>query len=295
MSWIEEIVGRLAEQPCCGYRRDTSPATEPTALAALALASHGRNDAAEHARQWLVQRQGSDGGVGISATDSTPQWPTGLAVLAWRSAGSNGDQGRYQKNIDRAIGRLLALKGGTTPVGEPFDHDTSLVGWPWVDGTHSWVEPTAIGLLALKATGHGQHARSREAVRLLLDRLLPDGGCNYGNVRVLGTLLRPHVEPSGLAMVALAGEQDSNGRVNRSLEYLRRQVSGDTTTASLCYGLMGLAAHGQRPKQADAWLESAGKRTLGRDGSPHRLALVALAALGETCPLLALTKKAIAS
>ena len=51
-----------------------------------------------------------------------------------------------------------------------------------------------------------------------------------------------------------------------------------TTTASLCYALMGLAAHGLWPQAANGWLQSAYRRTLARHGSPYHVALLVLTA-----------------
>jgi len=50
------------------------------------------------------------------------------------------------------------------------------------------------------------HPRADEAVQLMLDRILPGGGCNYGNTIVLDQLLRPHIQPTGIVLLALAGD-----------------------------------------------------------------------------------------
>jgi hypothetical protein len=142
-------------------------------------------------------------------------------------------------------------------------------------------------LLALKHTAYARHRRAREAVLLLVNRLLESGGCNYGNTIVFGQALRPHVQPSGIALVALAAEDDPTGRIARTVDYLRDELSERTATASLCYGLLGLAARGAFPKQADHWLQAAAGRTLARDPAPYKLALLALATLGAECPLIA--------
>jgi hypothetical protein len=170
-------------------------------------------------------------------------------------------------------------------------HNTTLVGWPWIEETHSWIEPTAMHVLALKAVGQSGHPRTREAVRLLIDRLLPAGGCNYGNTVVMDQVLRPHLQPTGLAMLALAGESVRDGRIEKSLDYLTAELSPRTASGSLCYGLLGLAAHGCLPADASRWLEMTFRRTVARDASPYRLALVALAALGTASPLITLTDK----
>jgi len=293
--WVNQCTAELARCSAWGYQADEPAASEPTALAALALSAHGHGDSAQAAAGWLLAAQSDDGSVGVSRQQAKPAWPTSLAVLAWAAAlklevpftSPQRKQGARQ----RAIDWMLSLKGEIVTETEPLSHDRTLVGWPWIEGTHSWVEPTALSVLALKATGHGQHPRTREAVRLLIDRLLPTGGCNYGNTFVLGQRLLPHVQPTGLCLLALAGEKFADPRVSRSINYLHQSLAAGTATISLCYGLLGLAAHGERPKQAGAWLEGAYRRVSQRDKSPHKLAILALAALETTCPLITLPRE----
>lgn len=277
MSWLDPTLELLARSPVCGYHRDAAAATEPTALAALALLGHRRKDAARSALQWLRDRQAADGSVGVDGEHATPCWPTGWAALAWRAAGDLA----YVDAADRAIAWLLSSRGAASPQTAIMGHDTTLVAWPWVAGTHSWVEPTAINLLALRSAGLGHHARSREAVRLLIDRMIPSGGWNAGNKIVFGRELRPQVQATGLALVALADESDRQGELLPSLEYLERSLSAETSLASLSYGLIGLAAHGRRPAEADSMLASAAARTLQRGAPPYPLALAAIASAGS--------------
>src|SRR5262249_35705100 len=161
-----------------------------------------------------------------------------------------------------------------------------LVGWPWVIGTHSWQEPTAWSVLALKFLGFATHPRTREGVRLLIDRLLPEGGCNYGNTYVLGQKLRPQIEPSGLTLLALAGEDSDDPRISRTIKYIAAAISEQTTPISLSYGLIGQNAHRRAPADAAAWLESAYARTIKREPAPLTIALLVLAAQGAECPLI---------
>jgi hypothetical protein len=186
----------------------------------------------------------------------------------------------YDAPIGRAVAWLLQSCGETAEDSADFGHNAQLVGWSYAEATHSWIEPTALAVAALKAAGQAAHARTREGVRLLVDRQLPAGGCNYGNTQVLGQMLRPHVQPTGIALVALAGEEDASGRVARSIAWLRRSIGQQTTTASLCWGLLGLAAHGVAVPQAGDWLAAAHDRTAAQGNSPHKLALLALAAKG---------------
>ncbi len=292
MDWLKESVEILAGTPVVGYLPDTLAATEPTALSALALTASRRFQAADVALQWLVDQQAPDGSLSIDGAGDSPRWPTGWAVLAWHAAldakQALGETHAQRPNdsvvasrqiaIDRAVSWILATAGTTFSNAGVLGHDTTLRGWAWVADTHSWVEPTAIQVLALKATGNGQHERCREAVRLLLDRMLPSGGWNYGNTRVLGNTLRPVVQSTGLALAALAGEPDALQRVRPSLDYLRGELSGQTTTASLAYALLGGAAFGLQFDNAQRWLAAACQRTLARDRSAYKLALAVLAA-----------------
>ncbi len=277
-----------------GYHAGSPRATEPAALAALALLAHRRDADALPLVDWLTDLQAADGSMGIWTTQPAPGWPIGWSVLAWRAAqNSSLANPRYALAIERALGWILRVEGSRIEWLEHTGHDTTIIGWPWVEGTHSWVEPTAMNLLAMKHAGQGEHPRAREAVRLLHDRLLAGGGCNYGNTIVFGQELRPHLQPTGLCLLALAGEPDRSGRVARSIDFLLRELSAATATASLCYGLLGLAAQGRLPDGADDWLSVAGRRTLARDASSYTLALLALAALGTACPLIPATSKTV--
>lgn len=286
--WIKSALDGLARQPRCGYRRDGEVCAEPTALAAIALDMYERHAPARDAADQLAEMQQADGGVGVSAAQTTPIWPTGLAVIAWQTssgapAGSS-ESNRFQANIDRAQQKMLATSGEALSESQNLGHNVMLKAWPWVEGTHSWIEPTAIQLLALKLSGLGEHPRAREAVELIVDRLLAEGGCNYGNTVVLGSTLRPHVQPTGMALQALAGESDPSGRLTKTIAYLQRELSPRTTALSLSHALLGLAAHDVQLR-ADHWLEAAYRKNVAQGESPHKTAMLLLAAARGRCPL----------
>ncbi len=273
MDCWNELLTRMAKRPVCGYDPRQSPASEPTAITALALIKYGRRDDALPALDFLVLCQGDDGGVGVREGEPQPQWPTSLAVLAWRASGLQ----QYEENVRSGVAWMLSMRGKAMPRNEEMGHDTTLVAWPWAAGTHSWIEPTALAVAAFKSAGRSGHARTREAVQMLIDRQLPGGGCNYGNTLCLGQLLRPHVQPTGVALWALAGEHDDHGRITASVRWLARTINAQTTTCSLAWAILGLAAQRAVPKNARSWLENSVDRTLRSDQSPHKLALLAWA------------------
>lgn len=280
-SCIPDALNALSQMPTWGYRADAPTASEPAALAAMALVAHGRASAAQAMCSWLAEQQSASGSIGINAAEATPGWPTALAILAWQSvARAQPTAVEFQAQIKAAESWLLRVSGEPVERAHGMGHNPLLIGWPWVLGTHSWIEPTAWAVLALKANGLSKHPRTREAVRLLIDRLFTTGGCNYGNTVVLGQVLRPHLQPTGITLLALQGESDPSGRLDASIEYLVRQVTAETPAASLAYALLGLAAYERTPPDAPAWIAQKLERQLATGGDPLRLALLLLAAAG---------------
>lgn len=286
VAWLESILDSLTERAVCGYVVGGDSFSEPTALAALALVANGRTEAAGPALDWLADLQAADGALGLNHEEPWPHWPTSLAVLAWLAA---DDVSRYGAPVERAISWLRSVEGRPVPVSDAVSHDVTIVGWPWVETTHSWMEPTAWAVMAMQAAGDADHPRVREGKRLLVDRLLPSGGANYGNTFVLGQVLRPQVAPTGLTMLALKDSGSSDPRVAGSLDYLASSLGRDEAAISLAFGLLGLAAHDRTPASATDWLCAAAERTLADGKEPIRLAALALAAPLENSPLLTLT------
>jgi hypothetical protein len=225
---------------------------DATAWAILVLYGAGDEDmfALDVHRRRLMQEQSNDGRVSIDQEHPDSYWPTALAIIAWHNSllSMNAKQ--------RAVQFLLEAGGVHSPrrSNDPSGHDTSIRGWPWVSGTHSWIEPTALAVIALKNAGHGQHGRTREAVRMIANRQLPHGGWNYGNTVVFGRELHPMPESTGAALLGLAGEAERT-TVARSLDYLHGEIDRLYTPISLGWGLLGLAAWNLWPSNGMALVE----------------------------------------
>jgi hypothetical protein len=277
MDWKRDLLDRLAANTPGGYAVGGEGASEPTALAGLALLAHGKTADAQVAAGWLAAMQDNAGAIGIGPSRPQPHWATALAILLWQRFGSTQTTSVYKDSTDRAVAWALKDHGLAQEQQPHIGHDTMLIGWSWAAQTHSWVEPTAMFVLALNAVGMQGHARTREAVRLLIDRQLPSGGCNYGNTIVMGQELLPLVQPTGVAMMALAGETETHPRTEQSLKYLEQALAADTTMASLCYGVLGLAAHERRSNEHSAWVRKSYERASREDVGCYKLALLALA------------------
>jgi hypothetical protein len=224
--------------------------TDATAWAILALSASGYDqEIISRARSRLANTQLPDGRICISPDHPAVYWPTPLAILAWRQSPT------HEANLARAVSFLLDSSGTHWPKqpNSPDVHDTNLKGWPWVAGTYSWIDPTALGIIALKVTGHSQHPRVKEAAHLLLDRQCPHGGWNYGNIIVFGAELRPMPENTGMALDALKNLA-ARSSLELSLDYLKIALRNLRTPIALSWGILGLGAWGERPVAATTWL-----------------------------------------
>jgi hypothetical protein len=234
------------ELPGGGFRdaQAGSFSPEASAWAVLALKASGENtDAMARACSQLASNQHPDGSVCAVAGCDEATWPTPLCILAWKSVSG------YSQPADSAVDFLLSVKGRHTakPHDSPAGHDTSLVAWPWINGTHSWIEPTSLSIIALASVGYKEHPRTTEAVRMIKDRQLSGGGWNYGNTIVFGRELLPTPENTGQALCALNG-MAGRASVDKSLRYLEDCALKVRTPMALSWILEGLATWSLLPQ-----------------------------------------------
>jgi hypothetical protein len=242
---VKAIVLRELPDGGFGYSDAGAFSPEATAWAIMALmASEKHRDIAQRACDRLAGCQLPDGRVSAVNGFDAAAWPTALCILAWKCV-----QG-FRQPIDAGLRFLLSFEGKPHQKGahSPIGHDTSIVGWPWIEQTHSWIEPTCISMLALKANGHNDHPRTREAARMVMNRQLPGGGWNYGNTAVFGQKLLPMPENTGQALCAMNGLA-SQASVQSSLDYLSRCMGSIRTPMALAWMLHGLGMWSQLPPQ----------------------------------------------
>jgi len=265
--------GGFADVVGGGYRPDA------TAWAVIALsAAQVADEKVFSSRNHLATSQGEDGRVSLNSVHPQAHWPTSLASLAWAQSPS------HLTHYQQALEFLLNTFGAHWEISpdSPVAHDTSIRGWSWISGTHSWVEPTALSVIALKQAGYKQHERVLEAAEMLLDRQLPQGGWNYGNTSVFGQELQPMPWSTGMALQALVGLIDRS-RVLHSLEYLQGQAIRLKTPLSLGWALLGLGAWGEYPIEAEELIQRcvAHQQILGGYTTTH-LSLLLLAQILST-------------
>ena len=197
------------------------------------------------------------GGWGYLAGQS----PVGEATLLALAAGAEGDpawldQGelgwsvlmapsclsqRFPDRAQAAIAPLLALKGdpGGLSAGT---YNASIQGWAWVDGTFSWVEPTAWAVISLRRQGLDGNARCVDGLRLLVDRQCSDGGWNSGNPDVLGAELPGYLYAAGLCAMALP----PGDSVDKALKFAEG-VRSAPSVMNLSFAVLARLRHGLDP------------------------------------------------
>lgn len=274
----QDLLDRRNSQASWGYRRNSDFAVEPTSLAVIAgsvipLEASVRTELLTDPIEQIERAQQSDGSLGPAANVPKPGWPTPVVLWAWSLAGADA------RPRNRARAWLLSRHGSTfnKPPGSPLGHDTTLPGWGWADDTHSWVEPTAMSLIALRRSGVKDHYRIARGLALLHDRAIAEGGWNYGNNAVFGRSLRPKPGSTGLTLLALAGTTTETPAISRACEYLERTLPTIRSGMSLGLGILGLAAWKRRPPTCDVWLQESWQRTRERNDATISLAWLLLA------------------
>jgi hypothetical protein len=258
---IDELVAELSSRFVDGegfrHQKDGSVRTDATAWAVLALEAAGVEQRKVGAsRKYLALAQSKDGRVCLAPDHREVIWPTSLAVLAWQGAA------QHRKSQDLAL-NFLARRDKVLTTRNRKDilaFDGTIKGWSWTTRTYSWVEPTALSLIAMRAAGYQDHPRVRgDAVRLLMDRQIPGGGWNVGCPVVLGNALNPMPENTGMALQALCKLVPKKD-VEDSIEYLLSHTQQLNTPFTLGWSLLGLSAWGQRVDKKDELVLNAWER-----------------------------------
>jgi hypothetical protein len=211
-----------------GYAPGRRSRLEPTCWAALALGhSVGRAPDVDPLRAWKRQDEWL-----VDAPGTPPNHAfNALAALTLLQAPSAASLAQP------IVARLLRAKGQRYPQHEALRQDNSIQAWSWIDGTASWVEPTAWCLLLLKkvrsqSPGGEVAARIRDGEQLLFDRVCRDGGWNYGNSEVYGQALWPYVPTTAVALLALR-DRRHEPVVTRSLAQLQKDVANERSIVAV--------------------------------------------------------------
>ena len=228
-----------------GYAPGKSSRIEPTCWALLALARAARQDVdAERLARWprqdgfLIDIPGAPINYAFSA----------LAGLTFLASGAHAAEARA------LAASLVTVRGLRLDSSSIIRQDSTLQAWPWIDGTFSWVEPTAWALLLLKKSSAGRpDAATADRLRVgdavMRDRACAQGGWNYGSSNVYGQELFPYVPTTALGLLALQDHR-SDATVSRALDRLRKDIASERSAMALAMAAIALRAYGEPAEPA---------------------------------------------
>jgi len=268
-----EFRWRPARRAPDAARRPTGAAAAAFLLALVTAGSvAGHADAvragsdADSAAAWLQRAQNADGGFGTAPTTGSNPAMTGWAMLGLEAAGRNPldirtegrspvDYLRKRSGSVRSVGDLertiLALVGAGANPRDFAGRDlvAALRERRSPDGSYpGGVNPTAFGILALRAAGEGGSALARSA-KWLRKAQNPDGGWGFRP----GAASEP--DSTGAALQGLAAA--AGGGLGSGVDYLRRAQeddggwalveTGPANSQSTAWAVQGLLAAGVNP------------------------------------------------
>jgi len=228
------------------YFGSQQSSVEATSLAVMALSTESPN-AARYGLDQMLDLQRRDGAWPAFVGDSEASWTTALALCTLNGTGE------FTSAREMAF-HWLVSEGGreghwfwrwkfkTADRNVRFDPDK--YGWPWISGSASWVIPTAFSIIAIKQftvcnRSEASENRIHLGVEMLLDRACVDGGWNSGNSVAYGVPLRPHVEATAIALLALQDEPRSE-LTQRSLVWLKKEADSIDSVSSLAWCILSL-------------------------------------------------------
>ena len=195
----------------------------------------------------LLTLQRRDGAWPAFRGDPGASWTTALVLCALNGTGD------FASARESAFRWLVAERGREghwfwrwkfKTADRKVRFDPEKYGWPWTPGSASWVIPTAFSVIALKQYTvcnrlEASEKRIRLGVEMLLDRVCVAGGWNSGNSLVYGVPLRPHVEATAIALLALQDEHRSV-MIDKSLDLLKRRAASVDAITSLAWCILSL-------------------------------------------------------
>jgi hypothetical protein len=245
-----------------GYYRGRASRIEPTIWALLALdAQKGMAPASLDPHiAYLTRSRDARGQLVDDAALPVNFGFNGQGAIALRTIRN----GSVASLAGAVLDSLVLAKGVAVQQSPQFKQDNSLQGWAWMDGTFSWVEPTAWCALALKASDRRASpdaaARIQEAERLLLDRACVGGGWNFGNSVVLDQDLRPYVACTAIALLALQDKR-ADPVVATGWQWLRQHRLSESSGMALALTSMCARLYGEPANDVEARLRELASTT----------------------------------
>lgn len=245
---------------------------EDLALSTLALRHHSANP-----RHLLATQLPNGAWPNALATAIPNVYATSLALIALAHTARHEAAHRAFAWLDNIKGReghwLWRWKFHWFDRQVKFD--PARYGWPWVEGTVSWVAPTALAVVAHRAWRRSS-PRLPRAAAMLLDRACPSGGWNAGNSEAFGVPLAAHPDFTAMGLLALrARGLHAHPIAARAAACLIERLATAASAYSLAWAILALRNHEDAPIEA---LQHRLRANLAAHiETPANLALAALA------------------
>jgi hypothetical protein len=267
-----------------GYAPGQSSAVEPTSAAVLAIReSPTLAESYRKAVSWLHGGQRADGGWGIRRDDIESGWQTAWAITALSSTNKMDD---ILKNGGKWLLGVKALQF----TGDEMKNirkdilaiNFSLRGWPWLPGQASFIEPTALSIIALQSIPDKIASTDRmdEALRYIQDRRCPGGGWNVGSPMMFNVALPARVHPTAWVLLALF-RFAPKAVLPEDVRALRSDMLRDGGALGLAWGLLALRTLGEDDSLAETRLARLRIQGGGWSKNPYVTAVALMAIRGH--------------
>jgi hypothetical protein len=238
-SGLEFILSEQNNDGGWGYHPGEDSSMEPTAAAMISLRDSEADSVLERAIQWVLEGQNADGGWGINSQDDESNWHTAWVIFSLKLLEYKGealDRGlEWLRGVDTA--RFSDEDKEIDSLMASADHAART--WPWLPGEATWIEPTALAMLALvddadhPVTGQ----RLNDALVFFQERRCPGGGWNVGNPVMFDSSLPARAHPTAWVLFALSNFAPEIIH-DDDLEALRIDMYQDGGSLALAWGVL---------------------------------------------------------
>ncbi len=281
-SAVEYLIKAQHKNGGWGYHTGHMPVVEPSAAVLLAIREEAyARELFQRGMDWLLNSQHPDGGWGINENDPESGWQTTWAIIAMKRTKQS------PQAISRAVAWLTTVATYDIPK-EGFQKaevpQTDIVGalvWPWLPGQATWIQPTALALLALEGIDGSPVAQARmnAATRYFEYYRTTMGGWSVGNTTKLDINDTARAFPTALVLMALANF--TPGLIQPpDLTALQQDMQNDPGVLAQAAGLLALRMLGKVDDTSIARLSSQQEADGSWEHNPFATGLAMMAMRG---------------
>jgi hypothetical protein len=281
---LDFILTHQHESGGWGYADESLPAVEPTAAVLLAIREEpGTLEAFNRGLEWLRKSQNSDGGWGYTSNDEESSWLTAWAVLVLGQSGLIDEIYREGVTWLANVANLyqVAHDEMVDTFGVVAVHGPASQSWPWLPGEATWIEPTALAILALGNAEITVEMRQRmeAGVSYFEERRCPGGGWDIGNPPMFGSTAPARAQTTACVLLALSSFSPGS-ILPEDIQVMQQDMMEDGGVMALGWGLLAIRTVGGSDEAAQQRLDALQGTDGGWNDSPYQTAVAMLAKRG---------------